>query len=176
MPERIKTLQFTANTLGIAGERKTADFRLTWRMIPPGLFALDAMEAEGVVKNREREETFTGSDGAANFFVGQKGRAGKREPRLAKAANSPAAAASARQHFGKMYRLPVRELGDLLAATEAIGDENCGRWSGFNRGQQTLRGDGLRNFKLADFESEWTGHAAAAGLDQLHRRACLAQE
>ena len=70
----------------------------------------------------------------------------------------------------------MRELRDLLAATEAVGDEDGSRSGGFDGGEQILVGDGFRDFELIRLKAEGAGHAATAGLDGLDRGAGLAQE
>jgi len=75
-----------------------------------------------------------------------------------------------------MEGLARGQLRDLLAATEAVGDQDGGWASGLNSGQQALVGDDFGDFKFAGFEAEGTGHSAASGLDGLDRCASLAQE
>ena len=65
---------------------------------------------------------------------------------------------------------------DLLAATEAIGNQNRGRAGGLHGGEQTLIGDGLRDFKFSGFKAERAGHAAAAGLDEFDLGAGFAKQ
>jgi hypothetical protein len=54
----------------------------------------------------------------------------------------------------------------LLAATEAVGYEDCGRASGLDGGQETLAGDGLRNLKFAGFKAERARHSATTSLNE----------
>ena len=56
---------------------------------------------------------------------------------------------------------------DLLAATEAVGDDDRLGTGGLDGGEQTVVGDGSGDFELVGLEAEGSGHAAAAGLDGL---------
>lgn len=87
-----------------------------------------------------------------------------------------AAAAPARQHLGEMQRLAMAKLRNLLAATETVGEDYRQRARGLDRRQQTVGGNGFRYFELVCLKAEWTGHAAAAGLDGFNHRARLAQQ
>ena len=89
---------------------------------------------------------------------------------------SSAAAAGARQDFSEVEGLDVGELIDLLAATEAVGDDDGGGAGGLDGGKQAVVGDGPRDLEFVGFEAEGAGHAAAAGLDGLDRGAGLAEE
>ena len=68
------------------------------------------------------------------------------------------------------------ELLDLLAATKTIRHHDRGRPCRLDCRQQSLVGNGLRNLKLAGFKSEGPSHPAAACLDELDLRPCLAQQ
>ena len=81
-----------------------------------------------------------------------------------------------RQNLGEVERFGVGQLVDLLAATEAVGNHNRSWRRGLNGWEQFLVGNGLRHFEFISFKTKWTGHAAAAGLDQFRRRAGLAQK
>ena len=50
-------------------------------------------------------------------------------------------------------------LRDLLAATEAIGDEDGVRASGADGGQKAAFGEGLGDLELIAFKAEGAGHA-----------------
>ena len=54
-----------------------------------------------------------------------------------------AAAAVAREHLSEVHRLPMPELRDLLAATEAVGDDDSGGSGGADGRQQAVFGDGF---------------------------------
>src|SRR5580692_1709313 len=64
------------------------------------------------------------------------------------AAPSPAVAASARQNLGKVERFGVGQLLDLLAATKAVGDHDCGWRRGLHGREKILVGDDLRHFEF----------------------------
>jgi len=75
---------------------------------------------------------------------------------------SPTAAAGVGQDFSKVLGFPARELGDLLAATEAVGDDE-GHGSGrLDDGEQASIGDGFGDFKLVCLKAEGASHATAA--------------
>ena len=71
------------------------------------------------------------------------------------------------ESFGEVDGLLVAELVDLLAATEAVGDDEGAGRGGVDGGEQVMVGDGFGDFELVGFKPEWPGHAAAAGLDGL---------
>ena len=87
-----------------------------------------------------------------------------------------AAATGACQNFSEVEGPDVGELIDLLAATEAIGDDDGGWGGGLESGKQAIVRDGLRDLEFIGFEAEGAGHAAASGLDGLDRCAGLAEE
>jgi len=58
-------------------------------------------------------------------------------------------------------------LRDLLAAAEAIGNEDGLGRSGADGGQENAFAESLGDFKLVAFEAEGAGHAAAAGVEQI---------
>ena len=64
-------------------------------------------------------------------------------PQMVGAGSISAAAAGGGENLGDVERLGVRELVDLLAATEAVGDDDRGWAGGFNRWKQALVGNGL---------------------------------
>ena len=70
----------------------------------------------------------------------------------------------------------MRELSDLFAATEAVGNHDGIRPGGLNGGQQVLVGDGFRYFELIGFKAERASHAAAAGLDDFNAGSSAAQK
>jgi hypothetical protein len=70
----------------------------------------------------------------------------------------------------------MSELVDLLAATEAVGDDDRGWPRGSNRREQALIRDGLRDLEFAGLKTKGPGHAAAAGLDEFDRGAGLAEK
>src|SRR5271170_3918374 len=80
------------------------------------------------------------------------------------------------EKFSKMEGLAVGQLRNLLAATEAVGNDDGGWPGGLDGGEQALVGDDLRDFKFAGFEAEGAGHSTATGLDWLDRGACFAQQ
>jgi hypothetical protein len=75
-----------------------------------------------------------------------------------------------------MEGLARGQLRDLLAATEAVGDDDGGWAGGLDGGEQALVGDGLGDFEFVGLEAEGAGHAAAAGLDGARRCAGFAQK
>jgi len=66
-----------------------------------------------------------------------------------------------------MEGLAIRQLRDLLAATETVGKDDGGWAGGLNGGEQALVGDGLGDLEFAGFEAEGACHSTAAGLDGL---------
>ena len=67
------------------------------------------------------------------------------------------------QHFGQMQGVTRRALGDLFAATEAVGyDQPIGRGVA-DSGEKFEFADGDRDAVLLSLEAEGAGHAAAAG-------------
>ncbi len=75
-----------------------------------------------------------------------------------------------------MHGLASSELTDLLAATEAIGDDDGHGSCGPDSRQQTVFGNLFGNLELVRLKSKRAGHAAAAGLDGFDRGAGLAQQ
>ena len=59
-----------------------------------------------------------------------------------------------------------RVLGDLLLATEAVGDEDVAGCGGSDGGKQDAFGQGLGDGKLFLFKAEGSGHAAASGVEK----------
>jgi hypothetical protein len=55
----------------------------------------------------------------------------------------------------------------LLAATEAIRNDDGGGSGGVDGGEQIKVGDGFGDFEFLSLESKWAGHAAAGGVDEL---------
>ena len=66
------------------------------------------------------------------------------------------------QDFGEVQRVTIGALGDLLAATETVGDDERFRSSGADRGEQLEFADVLRNCVFLFFKTKRTGHAATA--------------
>lgn len=56
-------------------------------------------------------------------------------------------------------------LGDLLSATEAVGDEDVAGRSGSDGGKEDALGQNLGDCKLFFFEAKGSGHAAASGVE-----------
>jgi hypothetical protein len=56
-------------------------------------------------------------------------------------------------------------LGDLFAATEAVGYEQGFRRSLADGGQESALGEGLRYFVLFALEAEGSSHTATARID-----------
>ena len=73
---------------------------------------------------------------------------------------------SRRDDFGKVEGAARRVLGDLLAAAEAVGDEDGFGRSGADGGQENALADGLRDSEFFAFEAEGACHAAAAGVQK----------
>ncbi|MGB9145410.1 MAG: hypothetical protein WCC14_06295, partial [Acidobacteriaceae bacterium] len=67
-------------------------------------------------------------------------------------------------------------LRDLLAATEAIGDEEGFGRGVADRGQKDALAEDLRDLEFFALEAERPGHAAAAGVEQFDLSAGAAQE
>lgn len=65
-----------------------------------------------------------------------------------------------------MHCAAGRVLGDLFAATEAVGDEDVCRGGGTDGGQEDAFAEGLGNGVVFAFEAERAGHAAAAGVEE----------
>src|ERR1035438_9086321 len=75
-----------------------------------------------------------------------------------------------------MHGLPMSQLRNLFAATEAVGHHN-GHWScGLHCRQQTIACDGFRDLEFVCLETKRAGHAAAPCLDRLDSCASLAQQ
>ncbi len=87
-----------------------------------------------------------------------------------------AGCASSRQNFSEVKGLAIGQLGNLLTATEPIGDENRGWAGGFDGREKALIGDSFRDLKFASFEAKWAGHSAATGLDELDIGSGLAKQ
>ena len=76
------------------------------------------------------------------------------------------AAAVARENLSEVQRARVAELTDLLAATEAVGDDDGGGSGGTDGGQQAIFCDGFGDFEFVGFKAKGSGHAATSGLDR----------
>jgi len=72
------------------------------------------------------------------------------------------------ENFGEMEASPVGVLRDLLAAAEAIGDEDGFVVSRANGGEQGSLRQLLRDVELVALEAERACHAAAARVEQMH--------
>ena len=70
----------------------------------------------------------------------------------------------------------MSELVDLLAATEAVRNDDRGWPRGLDRRKQALIGNGLRYLEFVGLEAKGAGHAAATGLDEFDRGAGLAEK
>src|ERR1035437_6055353 len=68
------------------------------------------------------------------------------------------------------------QLRNLLAATEAVGDNNRHRSCCLHRGKQTILCNGLRHLKFVGFKAKRASHSAASGLDQFDSCASLAKQ
>ena len=80
------------------------------------------------------------------------------------------------KNFSKVKGMTAGQLRDLLAATEAVSDEDRGRAGRLHSGQQALAGDGLRNFKFVGFKAEWARHSATASLNEIDVRSGSAEK
>src|ERR1039458_10124745 len=86
------------------------------------------------------------------------------------------AVTGAGQNLRKMNSLTLRQLIDLLAATEAVGDNDGRRRGGVDRRQQAKIGDGFGDFDLIHLKAEGPCHAAATGVDEFDCCASLLQQ
>jgi hypothetical protein len=59
-------------------------------------------------------------------------------------------------------------LRDLLAAAEAVGDEDGFRRGGADGGEKYALAESLRDGELIALETEGAGHAATARVEELH--------
>ena len=75
-----------------------------------------------------------------------------------------------------MQRTAVCQLGDLFAATEAVGEDEAIFWRVADGGEEFEFADGLRDFVFVVEEAEGAGHAAAAGGGRVEVDAEAAQE
>jgi len=78
--------------------------------------------------------------------------------------------------FGEVHGAARGVLRDLLAATEAIGDEESVGRGAADGGQQDAFTEDLRDLEFFALEAERPGHAAAAGVEQFDLSAGAAQE
>src|ERR1017187_3739315 len=78
------------------------------------------------------------------------------------------ASAVSRENLGQVHGGARRILADLLAATEAVADQQVAFAGSAHRRQKHALGQRLRYLELVAFESEGSSHAAAAGVKQLH--------
>ena len=74
-----------------------------------------------------------------------------------------------------MYGAAIGELRDLFAAAEAICNNDCFLFGAFDSGHQNAIGEGSGNGVFLLLKTEGTGHAAAAGVEQLDLSAGCAQ-
>jgi hypothetical protein len=65
---------------------------------------------------------------------------------------------------------------DLLAATEAVGNDDGGWSGGVYGGEQVEVGNGFGDFEFLGLEAKGTGHAAAGGVDEFDGGAGFAEE
>lgn len=86
------------------------------------------------------------------------------------------AMAGAGENFSEVEGRALPKLHDLLAATKAVGDDDCVRPGGAHGGEQVLVRNCARDFEFFRFKAKRSGHAAAAGLDGLDRGTGLAEE
>src|ERR1039458_9978001 len=84
-------------------------------------------------------------------------------------AESSARGGVAGKNFSEVEGRTAGQLRDLLAATEAVGDEDRRRAGGLHGGKQALVGDRLRNFQFADLKAERARHPATAGRNEIDR-------
>src|SRR5690349_3187855 len=75
-----------------------------------------------------------------------------------------------------MEGLAAGELGDLLAAGEAIGDDERVGAGAADGGQERALSDPNRDVVVVLLETEGAGHAAAAGVEDFEVEAEAAQE
>ena len=69
----------------------------------------------------------------------------------------------------------IGELGDLFAATEAICNNDCFLFGGFDGRHQDAVGERGGNGVFLLLKTEGTGHAAAAGIEQFDLSAGCAE-
>jgi hypothetical protein len=80
------------------------------------------------------------------------------------------------QDFSEVKTAAVGVLRDLLAAAEAVCDEDGVRACGTHGREKGTLGECLRDVELIAFEAKGAGHAAATGVKQLNVRACGSEE
>ncbi len=70
------------------------------------------------------------------------------------------------ENFGQVEGAAARILGDLFAATEAVGNENGLRLRVANGRQKDAFGECLGDLVFFALEAEGASHAAAAGVEK----------
>ena len=70
------------------------------------------------------------------------------------------------EDFGEVLGLAGGVLGDLFAATEAVGDEDVGWGGGSDGWQEDSFGEGLGDLEFFFFKAEGACHAAAACVEE----------
>jgi hypothetical protein len=78
--------------------------------------------------------------------------------------------------FGDVQRVAVSELGDLFAATEAVGDDEAFWRRVADGGEKFEFSNGGGDFVFVMMEAEGAGHAAAAGGGRVEIDANAAEE
>jgi len=80
------------------------------------------------------------------------------------------------QDFRKMHGAAGCILGDLFAAAEAVGDEDCFPRCTADGREENAFTNGLGDFEFFTLEAEGAGHAAAAGVEEGDGGAGAAEE
>src|SRR6185312_708800 len=70
------------------------------------------------------------------------------------------------QHLSQMQGSAGGILGDLLAATKTVGNDDSLRSSLPDGGHEDALSQSLRNLELFAFKAKGTGHAAASGIEE----------
>ena len=68
------------------------------------------------------------------------------------------------EDFGEVIGVPAREMADLLAAAEAVGQDERPAAGASHRRQKPLLPDLHGNAVMFAFKAEGAGHAAATGI------------
>src|ERR1700686_2418946 len=80
------------------------------------------------------------------------------------------------EDFGEVQSVAARAFGDLLAAAEAVGDDEPVGRSATDGGEELEFSDGGGDIVLVVLEAEGSGHAAARGSGGLEVDADAVQE
>lgn len=80
------------------------------------------------------------------------------------------------EHFGQVQGAARRTLGDLLAATETVGNDEPIGWCLADGGEQFQFSDGDGDIVLLGIEAERAGHTAASGSGAVEVDADAAQD